>query len=162
MEFLIKSFGPFGVLLGGDHQRALRVAAFVVREAVLEVLADLVFALDVAQVVALVPQEAGVPEALPILGVPCLVEVVHVQLAHEAAEVVVLEVLGQHGRCEFICVFHDEAVALLVPKDSLIVGRVLQSKTESLHSQFQMLSTKMLESAKTPIPCALSFGTGGR
>jgi hypothetical protein len=54
MEFLIKSFGPFGVFLGGDHQRALRVAAFVALKVVLEVFADLVFALDVAQVVALV------------------------------------------------------------------------------------------------------------
>lgn len=69
------------------------------------------------------------PEALPVLGVPCLVEIVHVQLAHEAAEVVVLKVFGQHGRCKFICVFHDEAVALLVPEDSLIVGRVLNCKT---------------------------------
>ena len=44
----------------------------------------------------LAANKAGVVKALVVRTVAALAEVVHVQLAHEGAEVVVLEVLWEH------------------------------------------------------------------
>jgi hypothetical protein len=59
--------------------------------------------------------EVFVAEAVLVGVVACLVEVVHVQLADEGAEVVVLEELGQDRLRKLVDLLHNKAVALLVP-----------------------------------------------
>ena len=71
-------------------------------------------------------------EALLVLGVPTLVEAIHVQLSHERGKVVVLEVLGEDFLCEVIRLVHYESCSLRVPKHIVLVGRVL--KIEKTHT----------------------------
>lgn len=64
-------------------------------------------------------------EAVLVGVVPCLVEVVHVQLPHERREVVVLEELWKDVLCEFIRLLYDEPIAVLVPADDRVILRIL-------------------------------------
>ena len=64
-------------------------------------------------------------EALFIRVVPCLVEVVHVELADEGGEVVVLEVEREYAIGELVGLFHDEALAVGAPADYGVKGGVL-------------------------------------
>lgn len=94
------------------------------------------FASDVLQQVFLVSDKIRVTEALLVLTVARFVEVIHVELAHKAAEIVVFEVLGKHVLGEGVRVLHDEASALGVPKNGVLVSRVLnQLNYASLHLQ---------------------------
>ena len=59
-------------------------------------------------------------EALLVLRISCLVEVVHVQLADERGKVVVFKVLRQDLVLEFVYVFNDKAFALVVPRHDVV------------------------------------------
>ena len=80
---------------------------------------------DVGQLELLALDERWVAETLLVARVARLDEVVHVQLAHERREVVVLEVLGQHFLRELVGLVDHEAVAVVVPVHSVVVRRVL-------------------------------------
>lgn len=89
--------------------------------------------------------ETRMVEALLILSVARFVEVVHVQLAHERREVIVLEVFGKHVFSEGVRVFDDKAIALMVPKHSVVVLLVLNKKTRQIRPNFlHLLSHKFL------------------
>lgn len=73
-------------------------------------------------------------EALLVLTVARFVEVVHIELPHKAAEIVVFEVLWKHVLGEGVRVFYNEARTLGVPKNGVLVSRVLNNiKDASLH-----------------------------
>ena len=67
-------------------------------------------------------------EALLIFGVSSLSEIVHVELAHEGREVVVLEVSWKDLLSELVGSVDDEASAIWVPENSSLINRVLQGK----------------------------------
>jgi hypothetical protein len=91
---------------------------------------------DVLQQVFLVSDKIRVAEALLVLTVARFVKVIHVELAHKAAEVVVFEVLGKHILGERVRVLHNETRALGVPKNGVLMSRVLsQLNYASLHLQ---------------------------
>lgn len=69
--------------------------------------------------------EADMGEALFVRVVPRLVEVVHVELADEGGEVVVLEVKGEYPVGELVRLPHDEALAVRAPADHGVQRRVL-------------------------------------
>lgn len=83
---------------------------------------------DKGEQVFLAANEVLVPEALSVLRVARLVEVVHVQLADEAGEIVVFEVLWQHFIGEFIGFVHDKARSIRLPCHSGFIGRVLHKE----------------------------------
>ena len=67
-------------------------------------------------------------EALLIFGISSLSEIVHVELAHEGREVVVLEVSWKDLLSELVGSVDDEASAIWVPENSSLINRVLQGK----------------------------------
>ena len=71
--------------------------------------------------------EVGVAEALFVGVVPRLMKVIHVQLPHEGREIIVLEKSREYLLCELIWLFHNEAVAKVIPANDVIQGRVLMS-----------------------------------
>ena len=75
--------------------------------------------------------EIFVAEALLVLRVTALVEAVHVQLAHEGGEIVVLEVFGEDLLSEVIRLVHYESRALGIPKHKVLVGWVLHTNTNT-------------------------------
>lgn len=83
--------------------------------------------LSIRGIVHVVPVEELVPEVVLVLDFADLVEVVHVELAHERRVVAVLEVHRQHRQREGLLVQHHEADAVGRPPDDLRVVRVLES-----------------------------------
>jgi hypothetical protein len=71
--------------------------------------------------------ELDVAEALLVRAVPCLVEVVHVELADKGGKVVVLEVPGEDLVGELSWLLHNEAVSFSVPADDMVQVWVLVS-----------------------------------
>ena len=80
---------------------------------------------DQSQEVLLSFDKIVVAEALSVLRVPRLVEVVHVELADEAREVVVLEVAWEHLLGELIGLVHDKASSRRVPLNCRLICWVL-------------------------------------
>jgi len=72
-----------------------------------------------------------VEDVLVVVGAR-FVEVVHVELADERGEIVVLEVAREYLLCEFVGLFDDEAVALRVPSNGPIAGGVLGSLVKKI------------------------------
>jgi len=66
-----------------------------------------------------------VAEALSVLRVAMLGEVVHVELADEGGEVVVLEVSWKHLLSELIRLVHDEASPVLIPAHCVTIRWVI-------------------------------------
>lgn len=64
-------------------------------------------------------------ETLLVLTVAGLVKVVHVELAHKAAEVIVLEVPREDILRKCVRVFYYKAGTLRVPENSVPVSRIL-------------------------------------
>ena len=60
-----------------------------------------------------------------IFRVTRFLKVVHVELAHERREVVVFEILWEHLIRKLVWLVDDKAIAVYVPVDSFVVGRVL-------------------------------------
>lgn len=70
---------------------------------------------------------------LVIVGVPGLDELVHVELAQEGREVVVLEVGPQHSRLHQLGRGDEEVVAVVTPSDyifelGLVLGKIARRK----------------------------------
>lgn len=83
-------------------------------------LSDRILALDVLEEVLLAAEEKTVLEALVVGAIPCLVEVVHVELADEARKVIMLEVLRQDLVGELVHLLYYETVSLSVPADDVV------------------------------------------
>jgi hypothetical protein len=66
-----------------------------------------------------------VNETFLVLSISRLVEIVHVQLAHERREIIVFEILWQDVLCEGVRVLDAEAVRVLVPKHDVLVLTVV-------------------------------------
>ena len=82
----------------------------------------------------MVSDKIRMTEALLVLTVARFVKVVHVELPHKAAKIVVFEVLWKHVLGEGVRVFYNEARTLGVPKYGVLVSRVLNNiKDASLH-----------------------------
>ena len=64
-------------------------------------------------------------ETFLILSIASFGEVVHIKLAHERREVIMLEVPGKDLLSKLVRSVHDEAVARRVPKDSGFVDGIL-------------------------------------
>jgi len=73
----------------------------------------------------LVSDEVGMLETFLVLGITRLMEVVHVELTHEAAEVIMLKVLRKYVLSKCVRVFNYEASALCIPKNSVLVSWIL-------------------------------------
>lgn len=69
-------------------------------------------------------------EAVLVIIIPCLVEVIHVQLPHEGREVVVLEKLRQDLLSELVGLFDNESISIIVPADDVVVLWVLLGYTK--------------------------------
>lgn len=52
--------------------------------------------------------------------VPCLMEVIHVQLSDEGGEVVMFEVLRENSFCKFVGLPNYKAIPCVVPTDNLV------------------------------------------
>ena len=63
-------------------------------------------------------------EALVVGDRARLLEVVHVELAHEARKVAMLEVLGQDPVTEFVYIAYDKTGAILIPRHYVIIAWV--------------------------------------
>lgn len=126
---MVETFVPFDVLLffRGDHQRSLSEAAIVVGVIVCKIF-RLVFAFNVAQIVALVFLKEWMTKALPVFGITCFTKVIHIELAYKAAEVVMFKVFGEYIGSKFISILYTEAIAHLVPNHSVTVRRILHSE----------------------------------
>ena len=90
--------------------------------------------LDLGKQMPFAPLEVGLREDLLVLAVARLLEVVHVQLAGEGAEVTVPEVLGEDLVAEATDVLHDESAAVLCPGDHF-VGLLIADDLESLRQE---------------------------
>ena len=66
-------------------------------------------------------------KTLHILCITKLVEPVHVKLADEGAEIVVLETLRKHFLGEVVGVPHDKAVACLIPMNRVFIFLVIHN-----------------------------------
>ena len=60
-------------------------------------------------------------EALLVACVTRFYKIVHIQLTHKRRKVVVFEILGKYFLCELIRLVYNEAVAFMVPVDTLMV-----------------------------------------
>ena len=65
-------------------------------------------------------------------------KVVHVQLADERGEVVVLEVAWKNLLCEFVCLVDHKAVSVWVPVDCCVIFWVL-AKNNNWFTQTQIV-----------------------
>ena len=64
-------------------------------------------------------------ETLAVLSITRFIKVVHVELADEAREVVVLEVSWQDVLCKLVRLIYNEAGARSIPRYSRMICRIL-------------------------------------
>lgn len=60
-------------------------------------------------------------KTLLVVGITRLMKIIHVQLPHKTAEIVVFKVFWQNKLRKRIRIFDDKAVTLLVPKHGVSV-----------------------------------------
>jgi hypothetical protein len=102
-------------------------------------LANLFLLLNLDEQKLFISLEVFVHEAFLVARVTRFVEIVHVQLAHERREVVVLEVLREDLLGELVRFEDHEAIAFGVPVDALVVSWILKTITSINILRYQML-----------------------
>lgn len=77
------------------------------------------FSFNLCQQSFVIFDKTWMSKALLILWVARLMEIIHIELPHKRAEVVVFEIFGQHMLSKRVWIFDHKAVTLLIPEHGL-------------------------------------------
>jgi len=76
-------------------------------------------------ILLLISFEVGVLEAMLILFISGLVEIVHVQLSYKGREVIVLEKLRKYLISEFVWLLNNKSISIFIPTYNAFILRIL-------------------------------------